>query len=124
MLEDNENSSKKNLKKCENNRVLKDNKLELISGEQLIKDGVFAIITTVLSYKQTLEPIANMLEILTLSKAEKSRNPSWYIFMAKNAFGKTPQYVDQVHQKFTVQNLIDEMTDDEIARAVETRPNS
>lgn len=43
-------------------------------------------------------------------------------FLAKNNFGQTTQYVDQVQQKISVSNPLDEMNDDEILKAVEARP--
>ena len=62
--------------------------------------------------------------MVNISKAEAARNPAWHIFLAKNNFGETTQYVDQVQHQISVSNPLDEMNDDEILKAVETRPDS
>ena len=43
---------------------------------------------------------------------------------SKNNFGRTTQYVDQVQQQITVNNPLDEMSDEEILKAVENRPTN
>ncbi|GMB10233.1 MAG: hypothetical protein NkDv07_0018 [Candidatus Improbicoccus devescovinae] len=90
--------------------------------KEKIKKGKYKIDVCSVTFANMIAPIKNLLEIVNINKAETARNPAWHIFLAKNNFGCTNQYVDQVQQQITVNNSLDEMSDDEILKAVEGRP--
>ena len=93
-----------------------------ISLKEKLAKNEYIIDVCCVTFAQIFAPITNMLEIVNINKAEVARNPAWHIFLAKNNFGRTTQYVDQVQQQITVNNPLDEMSDEEILKAVENRP--
>lgn len=106
---------------------LKSNKIskyEVTSIKDKISKSEYVVDVCVVTFAGILAPIKNLLEMVNISKAEVARNPAWHIFLAKNNFGETTRYVDQVQQKISVSNPLDEMNDDEILKAVQARPNS
>lgn len=94
----------------------------VISVREKIDNGEYSISEIATTFKNILAPINNLLEMVNISKAEVARNPAWHIFLAKNNFGCTTQYVDQVQQQISVNNPLDEMTDEEILKAAQSRP--
>lgn len=106
---------------------IKSNKIPLcqvISIKDKISKNEYAVDVCMVTFARIIAPIKNLLEMVNISKAEVARNPAWHIFLAKNNFGETTQYLDQVQQKISVSNPLDEMNDDEILKAVESRPQS
>ena len=106
---------------------IKDNKInknKVISVKDKVSKGEYIVDMCTVNFAKILAPINNLLEMVNISKAEVARNPAWHIFLAKNNFGKTTQYVDQVQQQITVNNPLDEMSDEEILKAAESRPES
>lgn len=94
-----------------------------VSFAEKVKNGDYKIEVKCVTFAETFAPIKNLLEMVNINKAEVARNPAWHIFLAKNNFGRTTQYVDQVQQQITVNNPLDEMSDEEILKAVEKRPS-
>ena len=94
----------------------------VISIRDKIDNKEYSIKESTTTFAKILAPINNLLEMVNISKAEVARNPAWHIFLAKNNFGKTTQYVDQVQQQISVYNPLDEMSDDEILKAAQSRP--
>ncbi len=94
----------------------------VISIKDKIDNKEYSIKESTTTFAKILAPINNLLEMVNISKAEVARNPAWHIFLAKNNFGKTTQYVDQVQQQISVHNPLDEMSDDEILKAAQSRP--
>lgn len=109
----------KSINYINNNKI---DKSKVISIKDKISKGEYSIDICSVTFAQTLSPIHSLLEMVNISKAELARNPAWHIFLAKNNFGKTTQYVDQVQQQISVSNPLDEMNDDEILKAVQSRP--
>lgn len=106
---------------------VKSNKISMckvVSIKDKISKNEYATEVCTITFASILAPIKNLLEMVNISKAETARNPAWHIFLAKNNFGETTQYVDQVQQQISVSNPLDEMNDDEILKAVEARPDS
>ena len=104
---------------------IKDNKVDknkVISVKDKVNTGEYIIDMCTVNFAKILAPINNLLEMVNISKAEVARNPAWHIFLAKNNFGETTQYVDQVQQQISVTNPLDEMSDEEIIKAAENRP--
>ena len=99
-----------------------DNYNRVISVRDKIENGEYSISESTTTFKSVLAPVNNLLEMVNISKAETARNPAWHIFLAKNNFGCTTQYVDQVRQEISVNNPLDEMTDEEILKATQSRP--
>lgn len=95
---------------------------KVISVRDKIDSGEYSISEIATTFKNILAPVNNLLEMVNISKAETARNPAWHIFLAKNNFGCTTQYVDQVRQEISVNNPLDEMTDEEILKAAQSRP--
>lgn len=95
---------------------------KVISVKDKIDNKEYSVKESVTTFAKTLAPINNLLEMVNISKAEVARNPAWHIFLAKNNFGKTTQYVDQMQQQISVHNPLDEMSDDEILKAAQSRP--
>lgn len=95
---------------------------KVISVKDKIDNKEYSVKESVTIFAKTLAPINNLLEMVNISKAEVARNPAWHIFLAKNNFGKTTQYVDQMQQQISVHNPLDEMSDDEILKAAQSRP--
>ncbi len=93
-----------------------------ISISDKIDNNEFSVVESVTTFAQVIAPINNLLEMVNINKAEVARNPAWHIFLAKNNFGRTTQYVDQVQQQISVNNPLDEMTDEEILKAAQSRP--
>lgn len=87
-----------------------------------IDTGEYGIDVCDITFAQVLAPVNNLLEMVNINKAEVARNPAWHIFLAKNNFGNTRQYVDQVQQQVSVVNPLDEMSDEEIIRVAQNRP--
>ena len=94
----------------------------VISIKDKIDNKEYSVNECVTTFAKILAPINNLLEMVNINKAEVARNPAWHIFLAKNNFGKTTQYVDQVRQEISVSNPLDEMSDDEILKAAQSRP--
>jgi hypothetical protein len=111
------NDRRKLDKYIEKNSVIENGKTVSVKGK--LEKNEYRIDIRGVTYAQALAPINNLLEIVNINKAEVARNPAWHIFLAKNNFGRTAQYVDQVQQQITVSNPLDEMSDEEILRAVE-----
>ena len=70
-----------------------------------------------------MEPVSNLVELITTNKAYDMRNPAWAIWLSKNHFGATTEYVDRVEQSVQLSNSMDEPTDDEILKAAKSRPD-
>ena len=94
----------------------------VVSVREKIDSREYSISESTATFRSVLAPINNLLEMVNISKAETARNPAWHIFLAKNNFGCTTQYVDQVRQEISVNNPLDEMTDEEILKAAQSRP--
>lgn len=112
-------SDVKSIKEIKNDIEMYDS---VISVREKIDSGEYSISEIATTFKNILAPINNLLEMVNISKAETARNPAWHIFLAKNNFGCTTQYVDQVRQEISVNNPLDEMTDEEIMKAAQSRP--
>ena len=95
---------------------------KVISVRDKIDNKEYSINECVTTFAKILAPINNLLEMVNINKAEVARNPAWHIFLAKNNFGRTTQYVDQVQQQISVHNPLDEMSDEEILKAAQSRP--
>lgn len=112
-------SDVKSIKEIKNDVEIYDS---VISVREKIDSGEYSINENTVTFKGVLAPVNNLLEMINISKAEVARNPAWHIFLAKNNFGCTTQYVDQVRQEINVNNPLDEMTDEEILKAAQSRP--
>lgn len=95
---------------------------KVLSVRDKLDNNEFSIVESTTTFAKVLAPVNNLLEMVNISKAEVARNPAWHIFLAKNNFGRTTQYVDQVQQQISVNNPLDEMTDEEILKAAQSRP--
>jgi len=111
-----------------NNNISKNKKDNISKGkcqsiQQKIDSGEFRVIMTTTTFADILEPLNNWLEMINEEQAIHSRNPAWNIFKAINRMGRTTQYSNKQDISIAPANPIDDMSDEEIIRAAQERPD-
>lgn len=93
-----------------------------VNIQELIDKGEYKIMVSTTTFADVLEPIANWIEMFGSYRAENARNPSWWIWLSRNAWGNTSHYVDRTEQVIEPKNPIDEASDEDILKAAKDLP--
>lgn len=93
------------------------------SMQSKIDSGEYKILCKTISFAQVMEPVSNLIELVTSNKAWTMKNPSWPIWLSKNKFGATTQYADEQHISLQPANPLDTMDDSQILKAAQSLPD-
>lgn len=119
-------------KKCLDIYISKNNIVEVdkdtgnnitYSIQSKLDSGEYGIINKSVSFADVMEPVNNLVELITTNKAYTMRNPAWAIWCSKNHFGATTDYVDRQEYSIQATNSLDELSDEQVLKAAQSRPD-
>ena len=94
-----------------------------VNIQELIDRGEYKIVVSTTTFADVLEPIANWIEMFGSYRAENARNPSWWIWLSRNAWGNTTQYTDVQTIAIQPTNPIDDLDDSAVLKAAQSLPD-
>jgi hypothetical protein len=93
------------------------------SMQSKIDNGEYNVLYRTTSFAQVMEPVCNLVELVTTNKAWTMKNPSWPIWLSKNKFGATEHYTDEQQIAIKPANPLDDMSDEQILKAAQSLPD-
>jgi hypothetical protein len=123
-IDSKDNEDKEESNKSKNKESKSISKGSTYSIRDKLDNGEYKIVCTSVSFAEVMGPVCTLIELITTNKAWTMRNPSWPIWLSKNKFGATEQFVDRTEQVVTATNPLDEMDDDQIIKAAQSLPDN
>lgn len=71
------------------------------------------------NFRAVLAPVIETMDLVNAIKGEQAKNPSWYIFSARNRFGGVERYEDKSTTVLQAGSAIESLSDEELTKQID-----